>query len=64
MSKNVPGYEIKFYGCNTMGEKGQVVFSAQGRQSLDLNPGDKLVFLGNLGKKTMIVAKQRSYGSI
>lgn len=52
-----PNMKIKFFGSNTMGEKGQVVVPVEGRQAFDLNPGDKLVFMGDAEKGVMIVSK-------
>ena len=48
---------ITFFGSNTIGEKGQVVIPVEGRQRLDLKPGDKLIFMGDLDKGVLLVAK-------
>ncbi|MDO8735731.1 MAG: AbrB/MazE/SpoVT family DNA-binding domain-containing protein [Thermoleophilia bacterium] len=48
---------ITFFGSNTVGEKGQVVIPIEGRQKLGLNPGDKLIFMGDMDKGVLIVAK-------
>jgi len=52
-----PNIDITFFGSNTMGEKGQVVVPIEGRQKLDLNPGDKLIFMGDISKGVLFVAK-------
>ena len=49
--------KVTFFGSNTMGEKGQVVIPVEGRQAMDMNPGDKLIFLGDPEKNVLIVAK-------
>jgi len=48
---------ITFFGSNTVGEKGQVVIPIEGRQKLGLNPGDKLIFMGDMSKGVLFVAK-------
>ncbi|MBK5226795.1 MAG: AbrB/MazE/SpoVT family DNA-binding domain-containing protein [Thermoleophilia bacterium] len=48
---------ITFFGSSTIGEKGQVVIPVEGRQKLDLKPGDKLIFMGDLDKGVLLVAK-------
>lgn len=40
-----------------MGEKGQVVVPVEGRQALDFNRGDKLIFMGDIDKGVMIVSR-------
>lgn len=52
-----PGMKIKFFGSNTMSEKGQVVVPVEGRQALGFNPGDKLIFMGDIEKGVMVVAR-------
>jgi len=49
--------KVTFFGSNTMGEKGQVVIPVEGRQAMGINPGDKLIFLGDPAKNVLIVAK-------
>jgi AbrB family looped-hinge helix DNA binding protein len=49
--------KIHFFGSNTIGEKGQVVIPVEGRHALDMNPGDKLIFLGDEEKGILIVSK-------
>jgi AbrB family looped-hinge helix DNA binding protein len=36
----------EFYGSTTVGKRGQIVLSADLRRAFDLNPGDKLIILG------------------
>lgn len=50
-------HKVTFYGSNTIGEKGQVVIPVEGRQELGLNPGDKLIFLGDKEHGVLIVSK-------
>lgn len=52
-----PNMNITFFGSSTIGEKGQVVIPVEGRQKLDLKPGDKLIFMGDLDKGVLLVAK-------
>jgi len=52
-----PSMDVTFFGSNTIGEKGQVVIPVEGRQRLGLNPGDKLIFMGDPGKGVLLVAK-------
>lgn len=52
-----PNMNITFFGSSTIGEKGQVVIPVEGRQKLDLKSGDKLIFMGDLDKGVLLVAK-------
>jgi len=52
-----PNMNMTFFGSSTIGEKGQVVIPVEGRQKLDLKPGDKLIFMGDLDKGVLLVAK-------
>jgi len=52
-----PNMNITFFGSSTIGEKGQVVIPVEGRQKLDMNPGDRLLFMGDLDKGVLMVAK-------
>ncbi|MHB1391352.1 MAG: AbrB/MazE/SpoVT family DNA-binding domain-containing protein [Thermoleophilia bacterium] len=48
---------MTFFGSNTIGEKGQVVIPVEGRQQLGMKAGDKLIFMGDLDKGVLLVAK-------
>lgn len=37
----------KFYGSNTVGEKGQITIPAKAREALDIKAGDEIVFFGH-----------------
>lgn len=37
--------EQKFYGITTLSERGQIVIPQEARIDLDLNPGEKLIFM-------------------
>ena len=52
-----PNMNITFFGSSTIGEKGQVVIPVEGRQTLDLNHGDKLIFMGDIDKGVLLAAK-------
>jgi AbrB family looped-hinge helix DNA binding protein len=52
-----PNMNVTFFGASTIGEKGQVVIPVEGRQELHMNPGDKLIFMGDTDKGILIVAK-------
>lgn len=37
----------EFYGSSTVGERGQIVIPAEARTALNINPGDKFIFIGH-----------------
>lgn len=37
----------EFFGTGTLGERGQIVIPAEARSSMNINPGDKFVFVGH-----------------
>jgi AbrB family looped-hinge helix DNA binding protein len=47
----------QFYGSVTVGERGQIVIPAEARQSLDLNPGDKLLVMRHPHHRGLMVFK-------
>jgi len=47
----------KFYGSTVMGERGQVVIPAEAREEIGIEPGEKLVVLGNKRKGVVILFK-------
>ncbi len=40
----------KFYGAVTVGERGQIVIPQEARDALQINPGDKLLVFGGMGR--------------
>jgi AbrB family looped-hinge helix DNA binding protein len=50
------GHE-KFYGSTVMGERGQVVIPAEAREELGIEPGEKLIVLGNKRRGVVILLK-------
>ncbi len=40
----------RFYGAVTVGERGQIVIPQEARDALEINPGDKLLIFGGMGK--------------
>lgn len=47
----------KFYGSTVMGERGQVVIPAEAREEIGIEPGEKLLVLGNKRKGVVIIIK-------
>lgn len=47
----------KFYGSTVMGERGQVVIPAEAREEIGIEPGEKLLVLGNKRKGVVILFK-------
>ncbi len=46
-----------FFGSTTIGERGQVVLPIELRKKLQLQSGDKLIALGTMGDKAIILLK-------
>ncbi len=44
--------QLKFFGSTTVGERGQIVLPVELRKKFNINPGDKLLVLGNRHTKT------------
>lgn len=42
--------KLRFYGAVTVGERGQIVIPQEARDALEINPGDKLLIFGGMGK--------------
>ncbi|OLN28501.1 AbrB/MazE/SpoVT family DNA-binding domain-containing protein [Desulfosporosinus metallidurans] len=47
----------KFYGSTVMGERGQVVIPVEAREEIGIEPGEKLVVLGNKRRGVVILFK-------
>ena len=47
MGLNVPPKGKHLFGIVTVGDKGQIVIPAKARKTFDINPGDRLVVLGD-----------------
>ena len=47
----------KFYGSTVMGERGQVVIPAEAREEIGIEPGEKLIVLGNKRRGVVILFK-------
>lgn len=44
-------HEPKFYGSTSVGSKGQIVIPSELREDIDIDPGDKLLFLRKSGEE-------------
>lgn len=44
-----------FYGAVCVGERGQVVIPKEAREEFGIEPGDRLVVLGNTGRGILLV---------
>lgn len=40
----------KFYGCTTVGERGQITIPVEAREQFKIEPGDKLLVFGDIEK--------------
>lgn len=44
-------HEPKFYGSTSVGSKGQIVIPSELREDVEIEPGDKLLFLRRSGSE-------------
>jgi AbrB family looped-hinge helix DNA binding protein len=47
----------KFFGSTTVGERGQIVLPIEMRKIMKLQAGDKLIVMGTMGDKAIILLK-------
>ncbi len=47
----------KFYGSAVVGERGQIVIPAEAREELSIEPGEKMLVLGNRHTKMVVLMK-------
>lgn len=50
-------WDNHFYGAVTVGERGQVVIPAGARKMFQIEPGDKLLIMGDPGKRGLMLCK-------
>ena len=50
-------WDDHFYGAVTVGERGQVVIPAEARKRFQIDPGDKLLIMGDPGKRSLMLCK-------
>jgi AbrB family looped-hinge helix DNA binding protein len=50
-------WDDHFYGAVTVGERGQVVIPASARKRFNIEPGDKLLIMGDPGKRSLMLCK-------
>ncbi|MEI7985029.1 MAG: AbrB/MazE/SpoVT family DNA-binding domain-containing protein [Armatimonadota bacterium] len=50
-------FDEAFFGSATIGERGQVVIPAEARQELEIEPGDKVLFMRHPIHKGLMVFK-------
>jgi AbrB family looped-hinge helix DNA binding protein len=50
-------WDDHFYGAVTVGERGQIVIPAAARKRFDIEPGDKLLIMGDPGKRSIMLCK-------
>lgn len=55
---NAPPRGKHLFGIVTVGDKGQIVIPAKARKIFDINPGEKVVVLGDEGQGIAIVKAQ------
>ena len=50
----------KFYGAVVLGERGQIVIPAEARRDMKINPGEKLIVLGDPQGSNLMITKAES----
>ena len=50
-------WDDHFFGAVTVGERGQVVIPAEARKRFDIAPGDKLLIMGDPGRRSLMLCK-------
>lgn len=50
-------WDDHFYGSVTVGERGQVVIPAEARKRFQIEPGDKLLIMGDPGKRGLMLCR-------
>jgi AbrB family looped-hinge helix DNA binding protein len=50
-------WDDHFYGSVTVGERGQVVIPAEARKRFRIEPGDKLLIMGDPGKRGLMLCR-------
>ena len=50
-------WDEHFFGAVTVGERGQIVIPAEARKRFDIEPGDKLLIMGDPGKRSLMICK-------
>jgi len=60
MKARLEGRIPKFYGAVVVGERGQIVIPAEARRDMNINPGEKLIVLGNPHGRGLMITKAES----
>ena len=50
-------WDDHFFGAVTVGERGQVVIPAEARKRFNIAPGDKLLIMGDPGRRSLMLCK-------
>lgn len=50
-------WDDHFYGAVTVGERGQLVIPVEARKRFHIEPGDKLLIMGDPGKRGLMLCK-------
>lgn len=50
-------WDDHFFGAVTVGERGQVVIPIEARKRFNIEPGDKLLIMGDPGKRGLMLCK-------